>query len=604
MSNTASVISLDVPAQDWDAPRFCAPDPSLLASWADSLPRTNLGETTRALYGALKELNRSRIEPRQRLNLLEVLRPVVYTTCTALRKHFFNQPIVLPPQSFQVFRLAQVLQLQLAAGYQIVASESAGQKSLFGSKQKHAQLTATALHRALSEYTQLLFRASLIYTEPDKGLWRRLHRLYQFGLAHELSTVECNDPEADAVHPLTVEQCYLRALLLGCVRTNQLRQQDMLTVMEHIDAWVPLASLQRFRVAEDDLIAINLASDDCPVYNALFKAPRDTGHCRLLDTGSLLKHLAGQLKTERNQALSADLVKHLMISWGSYTKRAFMRMDSSDSLALCIGLSHLHYFAADGIEFEDFLKGHNLHVFNDAADPTNPFLKSTEGMRQEEHDVWSSPHRPEISDANVAETSVAMESIDQHIQAFEAQQRQEHSTATDRDYQIRMVNVSPGGYCLQWPSDVHARLSNGDVVGIRETNHANWSMGVVTWLRRAGEQISQLGIKLTSPSVIPYGAHIINRPDAPADYQRVLMLPEIKLIGQPATLITAKIPFREGHKLQLVQQGRQTTVLLTRLIHATGAFNQFEFDVIEKSLQDLVESADTDTDFDALWDAL
>ena len=598
MAKSSSANILDTPSQDWDAPEFCGADVRQLAHWVDQLPRTNLGQTSRSLYNALKELNRSRINPALRFELIEILRPVLYNTCRALQKHFYNQPIVLPPQGFQVFRLAQAMQFQLATAYQVVAREALPHKSLFPlNKPKGLELAAQAVHRALTEYHELNFRASLIYTESDKGLWRKMHTLYRFALEHELTGIEVHDPETTGIHPITVEQSYLRALLLGCVRTNQLRQLDLLWVREHINDWLPLARLERYRVAEDDIIAVNMASDDPPVYNVLFTPPRDNTLCCLMRTDALLDHLRGLLKSNK-KTVSNDLLKHLIVSWGSYTKRAYMRMDTRDNLALCIGLSHLHFFAADGVEFEDFVSGNVVKVLDDDPTTDNPFLKDTRGMKHEAPDLWNTTSRPDVK-----QTSVSMESIDSQIREHQHNQAQA-KTSLDHDYQIQMINVSPGGYCLQWPADVHARLSNGDVVGIREASHSNWSMGVVRWLRRGGEKITQLGIKLVSPSVIPYGAQFVNQVDAPDEFHRVLMLPEIKLIGQAASLITPKIPFRQGHKVLLVQQGRQMTVLLTRLVSATGAFNQFEFEVIEKSLQELIESSDGDQDFDSLWDSL
>lgn len=596
MAKSSSANILDTPSQDWDAPEFCSADSRQLANWVDQLPRTNLGQTSRALYTALKELNRSRISPLLRFELVEILRPVVYSTCRALQKHFYNQPIVLPPQGFQVYRLTQAMQFQLATAYQVVAQEALSHKSLLPlNKHKGQDLAAQGVHRALTEFNELHFRASLIYTENDKGLWRKLHSLYRFALEHELSGIEAHDPETTGIHPITVEQCYLRALLLGCVRTNQLRQQDLLWVREHINDWLPLARLERYRVAEDDVIAINMASDDPPIYNVLFTTPRDSSQSALMRTEALLEHLRGLLRSNK-KAVSTDLIKHLMVSWGTYTKRAYMRMDTRDNLALCIGLSHLHFFAADGVEFEDFVSGNAIDVFDDDPSTNNPFLKNTQGMKHEQRDIWNAPFRPDVK-----QTSVSMESIDSQIRQHD---HHKGETSLDHDYQIQMINVSPGGYCLQWPPDVHARLSNGDVVGVREASHSNWSMGVVRWLRRGGEKITQLGIKLISPSVIPYGAQCVNQVDAPGEFHRVLMLPEIKLIGQPASLVTPKIPFRQGHKVLLVQQGRQKTVLLTRLVSTTGAFNQFEFEVIEKSLQERVEGSDRDQDFDSLWDSL
>jgi hypothetical protein len=57
----------------------------------------------------------------------------------------------------------------------------------------------------------------------------------------------------------------------------------------------------------------------------------------------------------------------------------------------------------------------------------------------------------------------------------------------------------------------------------------------------------------------------------------VLLLPEIKLVAQPPTLITPRSGFREGQGLTLLREGSTRDVRLQRLVATTGAYSQFEF---------------------------
>lgn len=134
MTDSAETIALDMPVQHLDAPRFCAADSRLLSEWAEQLPRGDLGNTSHQLFDALQELNSCKLEPGLRFELLEVLRPLVYSVCGSLAIHYHNQPIVLPTHAFQVYLLSQTMQLQLATGYQIVANDAPAVKSGFLSK--------------------------------------------------------------------------------------------------------------------------------------------------------------------------------------------------------------------------------------------------------------------------------------------------------------------------------------------------------------------------------------------------------------------------------------------------------------------------------------
>jgi hypothetical protein len=604
MTDSEENPTLEIPAQHLDAPRFCAADSQALANWLGKLPRGNLGETSRQLFNALQELNHCRMDARLRFELQEVLRPFVFSVCGSLSVHYHNQPIVLPNQALQIYLLSQTMQIQLAMGYQIVARDAAySRKGVLGGKSRLQALMAQALHRAITDLGYTVYRGYLIYSEPDPSVWRHLHQLYRFAVHHSLGDRQFKDMETGQICPLSIEKCYIKTLLLGSVRSNQLRQQDLKQVFDSLFEWVNLVQLADYDCAEEDHIVINLESDEPPIYQALFLEPAQTGNCRILLVEELLHHLAHQLADGEHKTMSRDLIKHLMISWSSYTRRTFMRMDTSDHLLICVGMSNLHYFSANETEFEEFTRGKTHNTFQPEK-AANPFLRSQARMKQEERDIWNDTLRPQPGAAHIA-----VESIDNHLRQFERQAVAPQRPRSYENYQVSMLNVSAGGYALQWPLDISARLSNGDIVGIRETRHANWSVGIVSWIRREGKEIAQLGVKLLSPSAVPYAARVMNRArnsqqDNSDDFRRVLLLPEIKLIGQPPTLLTPALTFREKQTLQLIQQGRTLTVRLKKLICSTGAIKQFDMEIVDKPWQEKYETNSRADRFDALWESL
>ena len=613
MTDSEETIALDVPLQHLEAPGFCAADVRLLAQWANDLPRGNLGDSARQLFTALQELNSCRLDARLRFELLEVLRPLIYSVCGSLERHYHCQPIVLPAHASEVFLLSQTMQMQLATGYQIVASEAGSRKSILPAKTKNRALLAQALHRAITDLGATLFRGCLIYSETDPAIWRQLHSLYHFGCNQDVAAQSFKDLETGQVYAISVEQSYIKALLLGSVRSNQLRQEDLRLVFDALSQWVQLAELTTYEAAGEDHIVVNMDSEEPPVFQALFSEPADSSHCRILSLDKLLHHLSDMLAAnalaDKNPAsLSVDLIKHLLISWGSYTQRTFMRMDTRDSLLVCVGMSNLHYFSANEVEFEDFIRSTIHHTFQDDSEK-NPFLKHQDAGKHKESDLWDSPFIPEAHG-----TELALESIDNHIRQFESSNTTSSKHRSYDNYRIEMINVSPGGYALQWPQEITTKLSNGDIVGICESQHANWSVGIVSWIRRNDKEITQLGVKLLAPSAIPYAGRLINSGtvnggkaaanDSGDDFRRVLLLPEIKLIGQTATLLTPQLPFREKQTLLLVQQGRTITVRLKKLISTTGAINQFDIDVLDKPWQEKSQPGSGGDRFDKLWRSL
>jgi hypothetical protein len=100
---------------------------------------------------------------------------------------------------------------------------------------------------------------------------------------------------------------------------------------------------------------------------------------------------------------------------------------------------------------------------------------------------------------------------------------------------------------------------------------------------------------------------MINKTGPQGDYQRVLVLPEVKQIGQPTTLIAPRLPFRVGQKVSLMQHNKETRVQLTRKFASTASFNQFEFRSLNTTTPETKPdpAADKpDSGFDILWDSL
>lgn len=597
---TALSSRFSLPAQDRGVPSAARSNPAALAQWLESLPKTNLGETTRSLYQGITELNRVTIAPALRLQLLEVLRPAIYFAAAGLRRHYLNQPIVLSEQAQKVTQLAHVLMQELANGYTLVAVHTIENERQSGFSQPQ-QGIATALHRAIVDHTHNLLRDALLYRQPRRNCWHALHQTAALAWEQQLERRAVADPQAG---DSTLEAAYLRALLLGSARAHQLRQDDLLKTFGHLLEWSRLVSLCG---REEGLFVVDSTADDGPVYREHYRADRGTDSRILgLDTRALGEHLYQQRNADDEalvgqNLLSNDLLAHLTLSWTTASDRAFLRMDANEPIELALGLTATHHFCADEIDFalllskDGFVKTKNHEG--------NPFLRTgTQARENRPRDVWDSPYM------NSGLTQISVDSIDYSI-------RNQHKTTEgtrDRDkyrsYAVQTVNISPGGFCLKWPPESATQIRTGEIVGIRERNHKNWSIGIIRWVRLL-ESGPQLGIELLSPTATPFGARVIQKTGPQAQFQRVLVLPEMKQAGQPTTLITPRLPFRSGQKVALVYRDKETRIQLVRRLVSTTAFSQFEF----RRLGAAVPTADAGTEtkspsgdsgFDSLWDSL
>ena len=176
-------------------------------------------------------------------------------------------------------------------------------------------------------------------------------------------------------------------------------------------------------------------------------------------------------------------------------------------------------------------------------------------------------------------------------------------------YVIPLINTSPGGYCLQWTGDVPKNIQAGELISLRETEDQPWSIAVIRWIRHIKKKGTQIGIELLAPSAQPCGVQLLHRTGDPSEYLRGMLLPELSSIGQPATLITPRLPFQSGHKVSIRLSEAENKCQLEERVSATASFSQFE---LSESVQIMGKNAQTnkdasqgtEDDFDSLWPTL
>lgn len=605
MERTSPHQQLRVPTPNQHSLTFCEASPRDLKRWLGNLPKANLGEMARQLYHCLVELNQLITSTENRLQLLELLRPEVYFVCKHLEKHFLNQAIVLDERPRKVANLCQALQNHLAIGYKLIVTQEA-QPFI----RERGQIMALAIQRAMHSMFGPLVRASQLYCPMPEGLWLELHQLYRLATQLNLHQQQVREPQARHRDSLSAEQTYIQTLMLGCARSNQMRQSGIARVAEALEQWSDLVSLQSAEL-DSSLFAFSSAVDGPPRYKTLFPSaslsslvgldPR-----RLID--GIARYLAATPQERENQSLPVpeglhlDLLQHLQSAWGDIAERTFQRNPASGCLTLCIGMSPLHFFLSGEKPFNDTLKLH--------AAPAKPVVAATPTR-----DVWANAFDAE----RISHWEQGIES--EEIQFHLPQQRNESQpepSATDncaerpQTFQLPVVNLSPGGYCLSWPREVPGQLQAGEILGLQDDPQSSWSVAVVRWIRQVKGGGTQMGIELIAPQAQPCAVQLLRKAEQPSQYLRALLLPEIAVISQPASLITARLPFQEGNKVHINSGGEERRALLTRRKTSTGSFNQFEYRLLDQPARENTTpvtgssglTAGTPEDFDSLWKSL
>ncbi|MDS1309328.1 GTPase [Marinobacter xiaoshiensis] len=602
MEGTILKPDLRVPEQKTASLSFCDTTPKAFKAWIDQLPMANIGEVSRQLYHAIIELNHLFLAPQQRLQFLELVRDKIHFVCNELSRHYLGLAIALPEKQRKIANLCQALQLHLAGGYKLCLLEALDE----GGLDKNRKLIATAIHRATSELASTILRSHQLYCPSPAQSWLECHRMFRFAHRNKLTEMAVEDSTLKLRPASTVADSYKRLLLLGCARPNQLRQTELLQAYVLFEGWTAHSQCGT-NIGEDSLFVVNLERDNSPVYRSLLEhKPGDESFG--FDTRELATMISASLDARLRQQPAPDTLKipgnvnetlltHLSQALGILAKRNFNRIASQGTLEVCVGLTAAHYFIAGEKSFTEFVTGND----NGPEDEENVFIRKS----RKREDAWGSAH-------DVAPSDEHLHAADTPIN-FRGSFGNTPTPTTDKNrpksHSTLLVNTSPGGYCVSWEASVPPSMQAGEILGVREQRSHPWSIAVVRWIRQVKNHGTQIGIELLAPSGSPCGVRLIQKVGNSSEYLRGLLLPEISVVNQAATLITPRLPFQPGSRVSMLHDGREDQGQLIKKVSSTGSISQFELKLQKNSITPTPTSTSSpagasEDDFDSLWPSL
>ena len=584
MSEPRSRPPLSAPTPTQLRLSFCEATPRDLKRWIADLPKANIGETARLLYQGLNELNQLLTPSDNRLHLLELLRPEVYFVCQHLERHFLHQAIMLDERSRKISNLCQALQSQLAIGYKHIILRIAPKYS-----RDRAALVSEALQRAAHALKGQLVRATQLYSPAPEQLWFELHQLFRCACELQLQHRRVRDDLASLTGELSVEQTYLAALLLGCARCNQLRQNQIARLAQVVEPWSAWLKLHPAHPGEG-LFAVSAEIDAGPRYRSQFRSEQQASLLGF-DPQPLVNAIEAHLQHQDTTTplpvpagLTFDTLQHLHATWGETAERSFQRTVGQGNLTVCVGMSALHFYLGGERTFSELLKHPGARAAN-----------FSRAVVQGEKDSWSQAF--DAAPQGTSDELLPYEEI-----RYEPLADDESGTDIPPHYPtyaLPVINHSPGGYCLAWPKEVPAELQAGEMVGIQDSLNQGWSIAVVRWIRQVRGAGTQMGIELVAPHAQPCGLQLVRTRDDHSHYLRGLLLPEISAIDLPATLLAPRLPFQEGNKVLINTLGEEHRAGLDRRVASTHSFNQFAYRSLEAA-----QNGGSEEDFDSLWKSL
>jgi hypothetical protein len=571
---------------------FCRANKEAALEWANKLPVTNLEELSERLGKAVAELSSVELDPAIRIDILEVIRPSVYFACQCLDRQLHNTPIKLPQKYREKVDQAHTLQNNMAAAYTLAAIALLETKE---NARANCKVAALAIHRAISELTQTLLRTCKIYSPPASGTWQTLHRLYSLANSNQLSNEVVNDEEKGN-QSSTILDNYLHTLLLGCINTNQLKQDDIYRYHEALWPWVKRVRLVINSRPLDNFFTIDPDADTKPVHCS--KTGIERGDKSFyLDTHKLVSYIRGlsQQEDATEGELSEQLLNHLLVTWKVKCNRDNRRVKLDKKLEVCCGLFSVHYHCANKVLLRKLVSN---FCFTPFEEDENPFLSQAEKQRRM-RDVWDKAYEASLDgkiNGRIVEEELARK-------RSAAQKQQFSLTAI---FHARAVDVSETGYRLEWSGDVPPNFKTGEVVGFREKPGQAWKIAFVRWVRTGINETTYGGIEFIANSADAWGAQLLSTKGNRSKFIRALLLPEDPQTGDLNSILIPTHVSQCGDKIFICQNDQEATIRLTEE-KATSALCCRFFYNRTTQLSYLVNEQGNflqDSEFAGVWDKL
>ena len=558
-------MDLDLPRREKPGRLSFNTSTPAIQAWVDDLPLLNTHKTLELVSSALDQINGLAIPPQQRHEALELLSTSVICVSEALKKGVLGKQLPLSADSLQQVELVTELCNRMACGYRIVVDDA-------GTNETQRPLLCTATHRALRYLSEILLTNYQIYVPQPDGLWGIIHALFALAEELSLSTLPVTDKTLSAAASSSIETIYKQCLLLSLACPYRMRQNEIHYVYNGLLAWATASRLNKLNHTQKlGLFAVNLRSDLPPAYRALHDNPQSGDDWRILDTSEMAHRMqqaiSGQTgKTGKATGLGdAQTMQRLMLAWGIMPKRKFSRHRQDTSIRLVMGLNSIHQLCAPPAVKENDEHNGVTETIRDhqyLQDPT--FEKATRIKTEMQTGIEGNTH------GSTGKTQ------DQLL-------RGAYSAAGSSLNPVelwKMENMSAGGFCLLWDSASASCAQVGELVAIvsQQENHKNdLQLGVIRWMKFTPHHGLELGIQLLSPGATAVWAYICEDDVHPSNKLQGILLPEIKVIKQPASLLLPSLPFRTGCISTLENRDKEEAIILTRQLENTGAFAQYNF---------------------------
>lgn len=559
--------------------------------WKTELPLVNMGETTRLFYLQLRALNRQALTGKSRFELMEELRPTAHIVLAHLEKHLRGLTHPLRGKVVQIAKLNEALLLEMAVGYKHIIHDIVNKNEKVDSK-----ILVISVHRAMRYLELNLVLLATLYKQGSAPSWHDLHRLQGFAEQQNFADNDVTDEYYTSINASSITDVYKQTCLLAMSQPLRLRTGEADKLRVFYETACHLCEVKKALIPDENGLVhvVSLKSSEPPDHIPLANITTFS-NLRGFDLNRLISTLSDMSADEADHSpppqagltkvrLDKQLIQRLIGIWSTQEKRRYTRVATNRSIIAATGLkniiSAIHADVRPELAPEEQFK---MAAEYDENGPTGDAPSTSSIMQPSSPDNSGGFGATYHSDLLLDEESLT--------------QTNDAPPASWQEWQI--INTGAGGYGLVWNKDQASNAQVGEVIALREKEYAvhHWRTGVVRWLHNSQDRGLEIGLQLLAPRAIVVSIEsIMNRGYREILPMDALMLPGLKTIQQPTSLLATTGIFQPGDVLEIALLNRKVHIELKTTGESPSFFTQFYYVSTE-----IKEESTPKEEFEDLW---
>lgn len=553
--------------------------------WLEDLQAGPDREIAARFIEGLQHFNRIGMRTGRRLKTAEQLRPTARHLVGRFVQRISTQSLPLDETSRRNFQSLLSMLRELSLAYDIVA------QTLGSARRPSRRRLTLAIERALWYRGETMLRSAPVHAPLPQNFWHDANTLYGLAESHRCARRRVRNDELVTARRRrqSPAEMYTRLLLFGLAPTDGLRRGQADRLYRRMETWCRLA---RFPAVKTDDASVVYHVDLEQPHGPRPGRPDEAGSfelggdsVRLLDLGPVLAAAQKALPQAppedavlEGDQVDAAALQRLIDSWSGRGQRASERKARSEPADVETTLGRIQKRLIADTAIAEPETGY------DRSRPLgNIATLALQTIDQSDHE-WQRSGKRRVKTRDMP----GAWSDSQETRAVPV--APSHATPeTARGWSL--VDTSRTGFRLRWDGSGSSPANVGELVALHEQLQGTedpekprerWVVGVIRRVRMIDDARFDAGVETLgqypAPAVVrrePANPHRKrdrgNEPSEPA-----LMLPALKRLEIPATLVVPAHMFHEGETLELDMHERVLRIELGPVRHSSAAFTRFD----------------------------